>query len=477
MGTKMSGEVVIGDKCPTLEDLWKIIKGEKIVVLGEPLEKLDRSRSAYLRAIEEGKRVYGYCTGLGELYRKSPAKCDSKWEKHVLLEHAMGLGNPAPKILSRAFLVVRLSQLLRGRAPVRGKVAERIVEALNHDITPLIPVHGSVGASGDLAPSAHAFLCLYYGEGLAYTTSGNGFINCQEALNKSGLEPLTLEAGEALALINNTAWSTALALVSWYAMKILIEEGLSIARRSLELSRCVAEHYDPILSEASGYPEMKEILSSLNPKCPGADRLQDPYSLRCIPQIFVALKRIHSFLEKTIQSELCSSTENPVIVEDRVLHWCGFHSVNISLAMDYARIALGTYANLLERRIAQLLRKDINGISDFLSGRDDSVGAMITQYTAAALNAYVRALSQPLSVHSIPTSGYQEDVVPMSPESGILLVKSLKAIAMLTGIEDALVAYASSRMKGGVEELRKLLTTRVNDILEKSVLNELSIFG
>ena len=466
----MEETIVLGEKCPSLEEARAILEGARVEIGENALKALAEARSSYLEEVSK-REVYGYCTGLGGLYHRKPASCGSDYERRVLVEHAMGLGPRAPPRLVRAFLTVRLIQLTRGRAPVRPQVAERIASALNEGILPVIPLHGSVGASGDLAPSAHAFLCLYYGGGEAYTP--DGIAPCSKALEKSGLDKLPLEPGEALALINNTAWTTGIGLSALIVFEELLGEALRVARRTLEAARCTPDHYSLELAGATGYKELGEILELLKPSCRKPARLQDPYSLRCTPQVYAAVKRLIGFLRDTISREMCSSTENPVIVRGRAYHWCGFHSIQVSLALDYARIASSVLANISERRIAQLLRREINGLSDFLAGETDSVGAMITQYAAAALAASSRALAHPMVTNSIPTSGLQEDLVPMGPESGLLLIESLRRTALVLAVEDAVSKYASQGLAGGVEELRRLLDESSKRILDSVGLTEL----
>jgi len=163
----MERKIVIDEKCVRLEDIIKIMEGFEVILSHRVLERLSSSREKYLKEVRK-RKIYGYCTGLGELFTKSSEKCDREIERHILREHAMGIGSSAPEKLAKLFLITRLIQLSRGRAPIRPIVAQRLLDAINRNIIPIIPIHGSVGASGDLVPSAHAFLCLYYGEGEAY---------------------------------------------------------------------------------------------------------------------------------------------------------------------------------------------------------------------------------------------------------------------------------------------------------------------
>ncbi|MEB3862309.1 MAG: aromatic amino acid ammonia-lyase [Desulfurococcales archaeon] len=421
------GSVVVSpSRCPSLEDLHLASQGARVVVEHSVYSLLDEARAVYLREAER-RSVYGYCTGLGDLY-SAKARCGPGFEERVLREHAAGAGPYAPEWMARAFLYARLSQLARGRAPVRGVVAGRIAEALNHGVVPAIPLYGSVGASGDLAPSAHAFLCTHLGIG--YALSGGGLEPCRDALARAGLEPLALEPGEALALINNTAWSTALAGLGVYYSLHLLGESLEAAGESLGVTGCNPEHFSSGLLEARPLLDRDTMVEG----CSG-DRLQDPYSIRCIPQVYSAVKAALAHARGMVEAELCSSTENPLVAGGRVIHSCSFHSIAAGLAADYAGLALASLANMVERRIAQLMRSSITGLPEYLAGEDSSVGAMIIQYTAASLAARVRRLAQPSTVHNIPTSGLQEDIVPMSPDSGLKLLSIVDALAWLVAAE------------------------------------------
>ena len=455
-------------RCPSLEDVVSIVDNAHVVVEDNVIEALDRSRRSYVEAVKRGDQVYGYCTGLGELLGKRSEKCDSEWEKHVLLEHSMTIGDAVPKTLVRAFLAVRLYQLARGRAPVRGIVLRRIAEALNNDFIPVVHRHGSVGASGDLAPSAEAFLCLFYGEGQAY--NGEDIVPCKELMEKLGIQPLPLEPGEALALINNTAWSTALGILGYESLRRLWNRSIEASVHTLSVTGCNEQHYSSETLHATLHEGVRKVGEEINQGITRCEkrRLQDPYSLRCTPQVLGAVSEALNFAKRLLEEELCSSTENPIIVNGEVKHWCGFHSIHVALAIDTMKLASTYIANLTERRLNQLLRSEITGLPEFLAGEMDSVGAMITQYAAASLTARIRWLANPQSTHSIPTSGLQEDIVPVSPESGYELLEAVRLLAYILSIEFAVSKYASENMERGVGGLKRLIE-EYNDALQREI--------
>jgi len=431
----------LGADCPrdVLGLLVDAALGARVELGPEVLRRLEEARRAYLE--EAGRRkVYGYCTGLGEMYTHE-GHCGPEWEHRVLQEHATQTGRPAPPLVVRAFLAARLLQLSRGTAPVRPVVARRIEEALNKGVVPVVPLFGSVGASGDLAPSAHAFLCIYYGEGDAWWKGER--VPCGRALEEAGLEPLPLEPGEALALINNTGWSTGIAGLAHWLLERVVEESLRAAKGSLETAECNPEHYQKVIARLRRTAGIERVLEELSTvKCRGG-RLQDPYSLRCTPLIYGAALEALQHPRSLLESEACSSTENPAVCEGRVVHWCGFHSIQVSLAADYSRIIAGHVANSIERRIAQLMRSEITGLPPFLASKDSSVGAMMAHYTAASLAGMIRQQASPAGVHSVPTSGMQEDVIPQSPNAAILLARSAVLLLRMVALERGVVRYAS----------------------------------
>ncbi len=430
--------------CPNFEVFRRVLNGEKVLV-GEGLVRaLDAARST-LESEASKRRVYGYCSGLGALMDKSGV-CDSEWEHKVLVEHAVGVGPWAPLEVSKLFLFIRLLQMSQGLDPIRGLLALRIADALNLDITPLIPVRGSLGASGDLAPSAHAFLCIFRGVGLALHRGSR--VECLEALRSEGLDVIDLKPGEALVLINNTAWSTALLTYSILELEEAILRSLEVARSTLELCRCVGEHYDPIVSKIKKHPGVEIALKMMGePRCTNTSRLQDPYSLRCTPFIYGAVLDLLEFSKNIVLRESCSTTTNPLVASGRVVHSCAFHSTHIALVADMLAVGVAHIGNTIERRIAQLLRGDITGLPDFLS-ENTPVGSMIEGYVATSIVAKLRALATPHSVHSLPVSGLQEDVVPHAGEATLRLIEVLELLRELVRIEERVVAKALSLKMG-----------------------------
>jgi histidine ammonia-lyase len=426
--------------CPDFNVFRRVLDGESVLV-GEGLVKaLDTARSI-LESEASKRRVYGYCSGLGALMDRS-GLCSPEWEHRVLVEHAVGVGPWAPLEVSRLFLFTRLLQMSSGLDPVRGLLALRIADVLNSGITPLIPVRGSLGASGDLVPSAHAFLCIIRGVGSAFYRGSR--VECSEALRSEGLDAIDLRPGEALALINNTAWSTATLAYSIVRLEDLISRSLKATRSSLELCRCVGEHYDSIVSRIKRHSGLGAALKMLGElKCGSSSRLQDPYSLRCAPFIYGAVLDLIEISKNTVVMEACSASTNPVVVDGRVVHSCAFNAINVAIIADLLAIVIAHVANAIERRIAQLFRGDITGLPDFLA-ESTPVGSMIEGYVATAIVTRLRALATPHSIHSLPVSGLQEDVIPNSGEATLRIVEALELLGELISIEEKVVASASA---------------------------------
>ncbi len=429
-------------RCLSLEDLLRAALGEPIVIDESSIGRLDEARRVYE---EEARRreIYGYCTGLGAL-QGSRISCGPEAEAVILREHAVGAGDYAPPGLTRAFLAARLSQLLRGGAPVRGRIALYISRALNSGIVPAVPLYGSVGASGDLAPSAHAFRCLLLGEGEAYYKGS--LTSCSEALKDAGLEPPSLEPGEALALINNTAWSTVLTGLAILGAEKLLRLSLRVLSAVLPLIGFNREHFSVEACKAKAHRTQAEIAAALEAIESFRDtgRLQDPYSIRCTPQIYGAALEALNFARKLVESEACSSSENPVVASGRVYHACNFHTAYVALASEATAWATASLANSITLRIHHYMDSRITGLADFLAETHSSVGAMIAEYLGAALAAASRAMATSYTIHWIPTSMNQEDANPMTPNSAIRLYSLLDKLAWLVSLEATMASLIAS---------------------------------
>ena len=429
----------------TVEDVCRVALGEGVEVCPESLRALSESRSAYEAEASRG-RVYGYSTGLGALASVDVGLWEGR-EREVLVEHDVALGPEAPAEVVRAAMAVRASQLAQGAAPVRPEVLLRLADAVNRGVTPVVPLYGSVGASGDLAPLARVARCLFYGEGEAL--AGGRRVPCSEALESAGLRPMDLRPGEALALINSNAFSVAEAALGVCAAERLVAESLKVMRLTLAATGCNPQHFSDDVARAKGLRGVAEVVGALSGACARTPRVQDPYCIRCAPQVYGAAIEALRFAEGLVEAEASAVSENPFVSGGRVVHACNFHAAPAALAADAAKVALAHVANMIERRTAHLLSSATTGLPEFLAVGGTVVGAMLYQYAAASLAAEVRALASPSSVHSIPTSGLQEDVVSMAPNAALSLLRSAALLLRLVALEGALASEALSVARGG----------------------------
>ncbi len=429
--------------CPSLDEIVSVALGEsRIVVDGDLKERTAEARRLYLKEAEE-RPLYGYCTGLGALQGEK-APCGPEYEDRILDEHAAGVGPWAPAWLVRGFLAIWLSQASRGGHPLRPLLIEQVEEALAAGLTPLVPLYGSVGASGDLAPSSHALRCILRGRGEALL--GGERLSCREALARVGLSPVDLQVGEALAAINNTAWSTALAGAAVWSGLTLLETGLRVAGYALEAISFNPEEFG-LGAQAKLHKSQARVareLEALRP-CGRSDRLQDPYSIRCIPHVYGASLEALEWARDLVEREACSPTTNPVIAGGRAWHTCNFNTIYAGLAAEASALALIQMANITLYRIERLLDGRINGVGDFLAAPGSSVGAMIIQYTAASLASEARSLMHSRLAEWIPTSLGHEDANPMSPNAAMRALRVAWILSWLQAIEAVMASLIRAR--------------------------------
>jgi histidine ammonia-lyase len=415
--------VMLSGQNLTLKEVKKVILNkEKVNASPKSMEAVQKSRDAVDRIVSEQKVVYGINTGFGKF---SDVVIDKEHVRDLQLNlirsHACGVGEPFPEIVSRAMLLLRANALLKGYSGARPVVIERLLELLNKNIIPVIPQQGSLGASGDLAPLSHQALVLV-GEGEVYYKGSR--MDAAEALRQEGICPLTLEAKEGLALINGTQAMTAMGVVGYLEAEQLAFESELIASMTMEGLNGIMDAFAEEVHLARGYQQqidtakrIREYLSdSLLTTVQGELRVQDAYSLRCIPQVHGASWQTLDYVKEKLEIEINAATDNPLIFNDgeKVISGGNFHGQPIALAMDFMKIAVAELANISERRIERLVNPQLNDLPPFLSPEPGlQSGAMIMQYAAAALVSENKTLAHPASVDSIPSSANQEDHVSM----------------------------------------------------------------
>jgi histidine ammonia-lyase len=407
----------------TLKEVKEVLLNkERAYSSPKSMEAVQKSRDAVDRIVSEQKVVYGINTGFGKF---SDVLIDKEHVRDLQLNlirsHACGVGEPFPEIVSRAMLLLRANALLKGYSGARPVVIERLLELLNKNIIPVIPQQGSLGASGDLAPLSHQALVLV-GEGEVYYKGSR--MDAAEALRQEGICPLTLEAKEGLALINGTQAMTAMGVVGYLEAEQLAFESELIASMTMEGLNGIMDAFAEEVHLARGYQQqidtakrIREYLSdSLLTTVQGELRVQDAYSLRCIPQVHGASWQALDYVKEKLEIEINAATDNPLIFNDgeKVISGGNFHGQPIAFAMDFMKIAVAELANISERRIERLVNPQLNDLPPFLSPEPGlQSGAMIMQYAAAALVSENKTLAHPASVDSIPSSANQEDHVSM----------------------------------------------------------------
>jgi histidine ammonia-lyase len=416
--------IFLGVAGMTLENLVAIArKGTRVQLTADAEKQIQKSRLLIERWVQEERRIYGITTGFGALSDVAISKKDTRrLQKNILMSHAAGVGRPFDEETVRAILALRIKDLARGHSGIRLSTVQQLVALLNWGVSPLIPEKGSVGASGDLAPLAHLGLVLI-GMGEAFFKGQR--LSGRQALNKCGLKPLELEAGEGLALVNGTQVMTAVGGLALYDAGLLAKLTDIAAAMSLEVLMGSRTEFDSKIHEVRPHPgqaaaadnmaritQQSEIITS-HKDC---GRVQDAYTLRCSPQVHGASRDAIRYCRDVIETEMNSSTNNPLIFADTQEFLLGgnFHGQPVAMAMDFLGIAVAELADISERRVERLVNPKLSGLPAFLV--DDgglNSGLMLAQYTAAALVSENKVLCHPASIDSIPTSANKEDHVSM----------------------------------------------------------------
>lgn len=407
----------------TIPLVKRIASGGVDVKLAENVRPLVRAgREVVERTVKAGQQIYGVTTGFGRLKSVMIDPKDAiELQRNLVLSHCTGVGAPLPDDAVRASVLLRAHSLARGYSGVRLDVIDLLLEMLNRRVTPIIPSKGSVGASGDLAPLAHMALVLI-GEGDA-TFEGKRMSGA-DALKAANLKPLVLSYKEGLALINGTQIMTGIGALTAYRADLACKAADIAGAMSLEAFFGTASAFDERLNALRPHPGQARVAANMRHLLRGSgilashvdcDRVQDPYSFRCIPVVHGAVRDAMHSVENTLVIEMNSVTDNPIVIPEDGSFITGgnFHGEPVALAMDYLAMALTELGSIAERRIYKLL-EGLEGLPPFLSeGHGLHSGYMLAQYTAAALVSENKTLSYPASVDSIPTSAGQEDHVSM----------------------------------------------------------------
>ena len=452
-------------------------RGQRSVELGDDARLRIRKARAIVDAVVAGgdaaPAVYGINTGFGALaeVRISAAQV-AELQRNLVRSHAAGVGAPLPRDATRAMMLLRAAVLATGRSGARELVAERLCQLLALGLHPIIPARGSVGASGDLAPLAHLALAMI-GEGQAEL--GGEVLPAAEAHRRVALTPLTLEAKEGLTLLNGTQHMTAVGGLAVHDAEHTCLVADLAGAMSLEALKGTVRAFDADVVAARPHPgqiEVGRILRLLLADSPIADshrdcgKVQDPYSLRCMPQVHGASRDVLTFARTVLEREAQSSTDNPLVFADRgeMISGGNFHGQPVALALDAAAMAVAELANISERRVEQLVNPHLSsGLPPFLAPDSGlNSGFMIAQVTAAALVSENKVLAHPSSVDSIPSSAGREDHVSMGATSALKLSMIHDHVRTVLAIELLCAAQ-------GLDLRRPLRTTPVLEAVHETI--------
>ena len=445
----LPAEVIIRGQALTSAEVLAVARHNAPVLL-EPssLARINAARRVIDRMAEEGQKVYGVTTGFGHLSRVSiPHEQLPDLQHNLLRSHAAGVGEPLSEDVARAMILLLAASLARGNSGVRVEVIRLLLAMLNAHIYPLIPSRGSVGASGDLAPLAHLALILI-GEGEVLDHGEH--INGKAALAQAGLTPLDLQAKEGLALINGTHLMEAIAILALADAQTLLRAAEVACAMSIEGLMGSHTPLDPRIHERRGQVGQKltaaRLLalvqeSEINVSHQDCPRVQDPYTMRCAPQVLGAVRDALEYCAGVFECELGAVTDNPLIFPEDgdVLSGGNFHGQPLALALDTMALAITQLASFSERRIYNLMGPhdwDENGAPLFLTPNPGlNSGFMIVQYVAAALTNEIKVLAHPASIDSIPTSAGMEDFNSMGATSALKLLRILEQAYQIVAIE------------------------------------------
>lgn len=434
-------KILINGENLSINDVINVcLNNFKVEISKSSKEKIIKSRAKVNEILNKNKTVYGINTGFGDLANKKVE--DLKMlQENLIISHSVGVGEAFSKEIVRAIIMLRANALAKGFSGVRIELVEKLLELLNKDVYSYIPAQGSVGASGDLAPLSHLALCLI---GKGECISSGERIPSLNVFKEKNILPITLEAKEGLGLINGTQMMGAISVLVVSRAKNLIKNAIISAGISLEALRGTDKAFDekvhatrPHLGQIKVAELLRSILKGSKNISSHVDckKVQDAYSLRCIPQIIGPVLDTLNFVTKIVETEINSATDNPLVFENEIISAGNFHGEYLALAMDFLKIAIAEIGSHSERLTERLINPHLSGLPAFLA-KDSGLnsGLMIAQYTAAALVSENKTLAHPASVDSIPTSANQEDHVSMgsiSARHALMVLENVEKIVAI----------------------------------------------
>ncbi|UXV32263.1 histidine ammonia-lyase [Mammaliicoccus sciuri] len=477
--------LVLNGKDLTIQDIKRFLKEDgQISISEEALVNVRKSRETVEKIIKNKETIYGITTGFGlfsdVLIEKEKY---NDLQVNLIRSHSCGTGKPFPDNVSLIMMVLRLNTMLKGHSGVTEKLVSLLVEFINRRIIPVIPEQGSLGASGDLAPLSHLALALI-GEGDVHYKGETR--NAKEVLHEVGLEPHSLQAKEGLALINGTQAMTSQGVIAYIEAENIAYHAEWIAALTHQALNGIVDAYDEHVHIVRNFNEQVEVAERMRNWLEGSKlttrqgevRVQDAYTLRCIPQIHGASFQVLNYVKEKLELEMNAANDNPLIFdnddETLVISGGNFHGQPIAFAVDFLKIGVAELANVSERRLERLVNPQLNGgLPAFLSPEPGlQSGAMIMQYAAASLVSENKTLAHPASVDSIPSSANQEDHVSMGTIGArhayqiiqnVRRVISIECIIALQAVEIKGVDKLSPKTKAKYEELRSIVPSITQD--------------
>ena len=451
-------KIIITGQSLTLEEIAAVSRSHKPVALSEEASaKIAASRAVVDRLVEDNAVVYGITTGFGKFSDVPISHDECKLlQRNLIITHAVGAGEAFSTQVVRAMMLLRVNNLAKGFSGVRPLIVQTLIDMLNKGVTPIVPQKGSLGASGDLAPLSHMVLPMI---GLGEAEFDGKIFPGGEAMRLAGIETVELVEKEGLALINGTQAMTSVGALALYDALECIRIADVAAALSFEANRGVFDALDErvhLLRPHDGQIKTAEnlrklLLGSKNITKQGEVRVQDNYSLRCVPQVHGASRDALEYIHQRVEIEINSVTDNPIVFGDTgdAISAGNFHGQPMALAFDFLGIALSELANISERRLEHLVNPNLGGFPAFLvkNGGLNS-GMMIVQYSAASLVSENKVLAHPASVDSIPSSAGQEDHVSMGTIAARKAADILSNVRRVLAMELMCVCQAIDLMEG-----------------------------
>ncbi|PTK96150.1 histidine ammonia-lyase [Staphylococcus gallinarum] len=434
----------------TISDIKQFLSDEdKVEVTAAAYERVKQSRATVEDIIANKETIYGITTGFGLF---SDVRIDegeyNQLQVNLIRSHACGIGKPFSEEVALVMMLLRLNTLLKGHSGATVDLIEQLIFYINNRIIPVIPQQGSLGASGDLAPLSHLALALI-GEGSVYFNGEE--VDSRYVLNKLNHQPLQLQAKEGLALINGTQAMTAQGVINYIEAESLAYQSEWIAAFTHQALNGIVDAYNEHVHKVRNFQEQMEVAKRMLDWLEGSElttrqgeiRVQDAYTLRCIPQIHGASFQVLNYVKEKLEFEMNAANDNPLIFDEGdetlVISGGNFHGQPVAFALDFLKLGVSELANVSERRLERLVNPQLNnGLPAFLSPKPGlQSGAMIMQYAAASLVSENKTLAHPASVDSIPSSANQEDHVSMgtiASRHGYQIIENARRVLAIEAI-------------------------------------------